>query len=66
MAPGKLGNSLLRDFGRPGLSEGGHAEQVSLRQAPHVGELGSQVGGETVDDLGAPALRGLTFPDGPP
>jgi len=61
--PGQLRSSLLRNSGRVGGGEGPHVDQIAGAQAPHPGELGTQVDREPVDDLGTPSLLLLSLQD---
>jgi hypothetical protein len=47
----------------PRLGEGAHVLEVPRREPPHVGELGAEIMGQPVDDLGAPAGLGLALED---
>jgi len=64
VAPWQLRNRLLRNQAWVGRSEGAHVDEVATGQPSHVGEGGAQVGGEPVDDPGAPALGVLTLQHG--
>jgi hypothetical protein len=64
VAQGQSSNRLLDDRQlRPGGREGAHVEQVAPGQATHAREGGAQVGGEPLDDPGAPALGLLALQD---
>jgi hypothetical protein len=49
----------------PGGGKLAHVVDVAARQPCHLRELGTEVGGETVDDLGAPTLVLLAREDLP-
>jgi hypothetical protein len=56
MAPRQLRNRLLRNWRIGKLaSEYFHCQQVARGEALHVGESLAEIGGEAVDDLGAPS-----------
>lgn len=62
VAPGQLANRLLADcLLAPGRGHLPHVFEVAAGQAAHVGERGAQVGGEPVDNAGAPALLALAL-----
>lgn len=62
--PGQLCKHPLHEFPvRPGLGEGPHILEVPGREAGGLRELGPQVHGQPVDDLGAPALGRLPGQD---
>ena len=64
MTPSQSSNAPLDDcFGGPGVGEGAHRVQVGAAEPGHVGELGAQVRGESVDHLPAPPFGGLSGPD---
>jgi hypothetical protein len=64
VVPAEFSNSLLDDFApRPG--EGSHLALVRAGQSFYVGELGTQVGREALDDLGSLALGALALHDEP-
>jgi len=57
MATAQLANSLMANGGAwPGRRHLAHVFQVAARESPHLGEGGSQIEGEPVDDFGALAL----------
>jgi len=60
-----LANGLLADgLLGPGAGHLPHVLDVAPGQPSHAGEGGAQVGGEPVDDPGAPALGVLTLQHG--
>ena len=54
---------LARPPRRPCLGERPHVLEVRRREPCHVRELPAEIGGETVDDLGAPSLSVLALED---
>ena len=66
VAPGQLCNDLLHNCAvRPRRGKGAHVLEVARREPLHVGVGLAQVGGEPVDDLGAPAGALLALEDHP-
>jgi hypothetical protein len=64
LAPGPSSNDPLGKVRLgPRLGESPHIERVGARVAPCVGELVLEVGGEAIDDPGAPAMGGLAAAD---
>ncbi len=64
MEPRQLVSTLLTKLAAGAfLGEELHVFEVGTGQPLHIGEGGAQIGGEAVDDLGAPALAGLAVKD---
>jgi hypothetical protein len=65
VTPGESANRLLANcLLGPGRRHLPHVLDVAPRQAPHVWEGRPQIGGEPVDDAGAPALCVLPLENG--
>jgi hypothetical protein len=45
----------------PGIGEAAHMVEVGAREAGHLREVATEIRGQPVDDLGAPALQALAL-----
>src|ERR1022692_2119328 len=63
MTPRQLSNGLLDNcvgiLSGPGVGEAAHVVEVGTREAGHLWEVATEIRGQSVDDLGAPALAPL-------